>query len=170
MNQLRLTQKVQKAASLKPDDLYQIDENGIGLGSWTVNLFNQDRRKVLIFLNEKTLYSFVLTGVRKEHYNVLTEKFCLGLSQLLDIDGFTSKEAGYLMQGLDYVTYSKTSSKKVLGNLNDLIWHYQHLISSAGGLEYADIGEIIYRLNRMPQRNVGWGYSVEAVAELAKNA
>lgn len=170
MNQLRLTQKVQKAASLKPTDLSDVDEGGVGLGSWTVNLFNQDRKKVLIFLNEKTLYSFILTGIRKEHYKNLSTSFCLGLLQLLEMDGFSQKQTEFLMQGLENITYSKTSSKKVLGNLNDLVWHYQHSISSAGGLEYADIGEIIYRLNRMPQRNVGWGYSVEAIAELAKNA
>ncbi len=168
MNQLRLTQKVQKAAGLKPSDLSNIDESGIGLGSWTVNLFNQDRRKVLIFVNDLTLYSFILFGVRKEHYKNLPQTFVNGFYQLLSIDGFNEKEIAYLMGGVEDITYSKTSSKKILGNMNDLIWHYQYLISNGGGLEYANIGEIIHRLNRMPQRNIEWSYSIEAVTAVAK--
>lgn len=166
MVQLRLTQKVQKAAGLKPSDLSEITEDGPGLGSWTVNVFNQERRKVLVFINDRTLYSFVLYGVRKDHYKILKETFCNGLQRLLTIDGFTSKEQAQLMQGCEGISYTKTNSKKVLGNLNDLSWHYQYLISEGGGLEHADIGEIISKLNRMPQKNIDWGYSVDAVASL----
>jgi len=170
MNQLRLTQKVQKAAGLKPSDLSEISGDEIAMGSWTVNLFNQDRKKVLIFVNDKTLYSFILTGVRKEHYKNFRESFLLGLHQLLEIDEFSKQQIKYLLSGLNEITYTKTGSKQVLGNMNDLVWHYQYSISSAGGLAYADIGEIIYRLNRMPQKNIGWSYSIDAVKELAKNA
>ena len=167
MIQLRLTQKVQKVAGLKPSDLSEIQESTSGLGSWTVNLFNQDRRKVLIFVNDRTLYSFILYGVRKEHYINLKESFCLGLQQLLSVDGFIENEQNYLMQGMDNISHSKTNSKKVLGNMNDLIWHYQFLISEGGGLENANIGDIIHHLNRMPQRNIEWSYSIEAVAKIA---
>lgn len=170
MNQLRLTQKVQKAAGLKASELSEIDGEETGLGSWTVNLFNQDRRKVIVFVNDKTLYSFILFGVRKDHYKKLPEIFCRGLHQLLSVDGFNEREIGYLMSGLDNITYSKTNSKKVLGNMNDLIWLYRFLISEHGGLEQADIGAIIHQLNRMPQRNIKWTYSIEAVSEIAENA
>lgn len=116
------------------------------------------------------MYSFILTGVRKEHYKNLTESFRLGLLQLLEADGFSMKEIQYLMQGTDVLTYSKTHSKKVLGNMNDLVWLYGHHISSSGGMASADIGDIIHRLNRVPQRNNDWEYAVASVAKLAKNA
>lgn len=170
MIQLRLTQKVQKAAGLKPENLSDIKESSLGLGSWTLNLFNQDRRKVLIFVNDRTLYSFILFGVRKEHYRNLAETFQRGFQQLLITDGFKPHEQEYLLEGTGDVGYSKTGSKKVLGNLNDLVWHYKYLISDAGGLEYADIGNIIGQLNRMPQRNIEWAYSVDAVKAVAADA
>lgn len=170
MNQLRLTQKVQKAAGIKASELSDIDYDELGLGSWTVNLFNQDRRKVLIFVNDHTLYSFILFGVRTEHFKELPKAFRRGLNQMLVTDGFSSREIDYLMTGLENITYTKTSSKKVLGNMNDLIWHYQRSISDSGGFAHADVGAIINRLNRMPQKNIEWKYSIEAVTKVAKHA
>ncbi|MGQ9427235.1 DUF6933 domain-containing protein [Gilvimarinus sp. F26214L] len=170
MNQLRLTQKVQKAAGVRASELSDIDDNQSGLGSWTVNLFNQNRRKVLVFVNDHTLYSFILFGVRAEHYKELPKAFRRGLNQLLVTDGFSPREIEYLMSGLENITYSKTSSKKVLGNMNDLVWHYQILISENGGLEHADVGAIINQLNRMPQKNIGWKYSIEAVTNVAQHS
>ena len=170
MIQLGLTQKIQKAAGIKPVNLCKIEDQDIGLGNWTVNLFNQERRKNVIFLNDKTLYSFVLTGARKEHYANLSEIFCRGLNQLLKIDGFTESQISYLTAGLDDIRFTKTQSKSVLGSLNDLVWHYQFHISDQGGLQFADVGEIIHRLNRMPQNNLEWAYSINAVQEIAKNA
>jgi hypothetical protein len=111
-----------------------------------------------------------LFGVRKEHYQKLRDQFCRGLYQLLATDGFSDNEISYLMRGLENITYSKTNGKKVLGNMNDLVWHYQYLIESGGGLANANIGDIIHQLNRMPQRNIEWAYSIEAVRNIAKNA
>jgi len=170
MIQLRLTQKVQKAAGIPAKQLVAVSETKLGLGSWTVNLFIQNRRKVLIFVNEKTLYSFVLTGIRKEHYTKLPECFGLGLLKLLEGDGFTEKQIAFLIAGVDQVSYTKTNSRKVLGTVNDLVWHYQHSITSGGGLEQADIGGIMQRVNRMPQKNLEWSYAIDAVRAIAKSA
>ena len=62
--------------------------------------------------------------------------------------------------------YTKTNSKKVLGNMNDLMSLYKHYIYSDGGLKYCDLTDIIHRINKTPQRNIGWGYSIELAKEL----
>jgi len=169
MIQLGLTQKVQKAAGIRPANLCEIKDSKNALGNWTVNLFNQDRRKHLIFINHKTLYSFILTGARKEHYKELSKVFYLGVRQLLELDGFSESQIAYLMAGLEEVQCTKTHSKSVLGNLNDLIWQYQLDFSEQGGMEFADVGEVIMRLNRMPQRNLDWSCPVQAVRGIALN-
>ena len=170
MIQLRLTQKAQKAAGIRTEQLVDVSETKLGLGSWTVNLFVQNRRKVLIFVNDKTLYSFILTGIRKEHYAKLPKCFGLGLLQLLEADGFTEKEIAFLIAGVDQISYTKTNSRKVLGTVNNLVWHYQHSISSHGGLEQADVGGIIHRVNRMPQNNLDWLYAIDAVRTIVESA
>ncbi len=170
MIQLRLTQKVQKSAGIKPADLCEPIEHESGLGNWVVNVFNEDRRNNLIFVNEKTLYSFVLTKIRKEHYKNLENIFLAGLLQLLEIDGFSQKEVQCLMCDCTEIEFTKTNSRKIMGNVNDLVHHYQYGIYDGGGIDNADIGDIIHHVNRMPQRNIDWGFSVKAVADIAKKA
>lgn len=170
MIQLRLTEKLRKQIGIKPSSLCEPIEGNNGLGHWTLNLFPIGRRKAVIFVNDKTLYSFILYGLRKDNSNEFHELFVKGLVQLLAFDEFTEQETKLLLSEYNEIEYTKTNSKQVLGNMNDLIFHYQYLINDAGGLEHANLGEIIHRLNRMPQRNISWGYSVDAVRQLVKDA
>ena len=39
-----------------------------GLGNWYANLLRIDRRKCILFTNEKTLYSFLIPKVKKEKW------------------------------------------------------------------------------------------------------
>ena len=170
MVQLRLTEKLRKALAIPISELSAINEESDGFGNWTLNLFVADRRKCVIFVNEKTLYSFITFGLKKSNIAHFPEIFLNCLIQLLELDGFSEKQIHYLVGQYGEIQFTKTASKKVLGNINDLVWHYQHRINSLGGFKYADVGEIIHSLNRMPQRNIGWGYSIEAVKAMAKNA
>lgn len=166
--QLRLTGKLQKELGLKPKDLCEPQSSSVGLGSWTANIFTEDRRKALVFINEKTLYAFMLFGVRKDNIQNIKKVFVNGLTQLLTMDGFSEQQIKKLMAGYDQVQFTKTNSKQILGNLNDITQLYQFSIHQGGGFKYCDINEIIHKLNRMPQRNIGWGYAIDAVREIAK--
>jgi len=65
MIQLRCTKKVQDFIGIKKDNLYEISERESIFGNWMANIFIQDRRKVICFMNDRTLLSSVLTGVKK---------------------------------------------------------------------------------------------------------
>jgi len=67
MLQFRCTAKVQKELSIKPSELVDAKESNTLLGDWYINLFTVDRRKTYIFVNEKTLLSFILVGVKKSN-------------------------------------------------------------------------------------------------------
>ena len=53
MLQLRITGKLQKEIGIKPDALSPISEHDTLLGNWYANIFTLDRRKTIIFVNEK---------------------------------------------------------------------------------------------------------------------
>ncbi len=59
MLQLKCTGKVQTALKLKADQLHAIQTTDTLLGDWFVNLLTIDRSKTLLFVNEKTLLSFI---------------------------------------------------------------------------------------------------------------
>jgi hypothetical protein len=163
MYQLRCTKKVQDLLNVKPSDLAEPTAENFALGCWYVNTFTQNRKKCLLFVEESTLMSFVLTGFRKEHIKNFPFIFKAGLLQLLRLEKIPTEIISSYESGTEDLIITKTLSKKTLGNMNDLLSLYQHFISYDGGLEYCDLDQITMRANRTPQRNLEWSFSVEAL-------
>lgn len=166
MLQFRCTAKVQKEFGLKPKDLDEIKEADTMLGNWYVNIATIDRRKTFLFVNERTLLSFILYGVKKSNIGNIHEIFLKALNQLLLMEGVDYSVINNLNNEYFNLEYTKTDSKKILGNMNDLMALYKHFIYSDGGLKYCDLTNTIHRINRTPQRNIGWGYSIDLAKEL----
>ena len=58
MQLIRCTKKLQKEMGLKQSDLCAEEPCFSYLGSWHVNLIHFDRRKCVLFVNDKTLFNF----------------------------------------------------------------------------------------------------------------
>jgi len=161
MLQLHCTQKVCKQFGIHADPPAEPKTSTAALGNWYVNLVTIDRRKSLIFMSERTLLSFLLFGVKKNSRVVLAELFVHGLVQLLEMEDFTGPQILRAIGAGDELRYSKTRNRKALGNLNDLQQLYTLAILDQGGFAHCNLWEIIRGMNRMPQRNIGWAYSIQ---------
>ena len=138
------------------------------LGNWYVNLVKIDRRNSLIFMSERTLMSFLVFGVRKSNSTQLAEIFFRGVVQLLELEGFTETEIETAL-GSDWtLTVARTDNRKALGNLNDLARIYEHKVWYEHGFKHCDLWKITSSTNRMPQKNIGWGYSIDLARELVQ--
>lgn len=168
MLQFRCTTKVQKELGIKPKELDEIKEADTMLGNWYVNISTIDRRKIFLFVNERTLLSFILYGIKKSNIANMHEMFLKALNQLLLIEGVDYSVIDKLNNEYINLKYTKTNSKQVLGNMNDLMSLYKHIIYSDGGLKYCDLTDIIKQINRTPQKNIGWGYSIDLAKELIR--
>ena len=168
MLQLRCTLKVQKQLGLSPNDLSEVKEPDSLLGNWYSNIFMVDRRKTLIFMSEHTLLSFVIYGVRKDNSKKISEILLRGIDQLLLMEGFDISEINRVFSGYESVQFTKTNSRSVLGNMNELVELYKHFILYDGGFGHCDLANIIQRINRTPQRNLGWSNSIEVIKQLLR--
>lgn len=166
MLQFRCTQKVIKQLGLTTKDLEGCTPGDTPLGNWYMNLFMLDRRKTFIFMNERTLFSFIVVGIKKSNTDTFPEVFYTGLGQTLITEGFDMGIINKVFAGYREYGYSKTNSKKLLGNMNDLVNMYTHSVIYDGGLQYCDLTRITRQMNRTPQRNIGWGYSSDMVKEI----
>jgi len=54
--------------------------------------------------------------------------------------------------------------------MNDLLSLYDHFIYNDGGLSNCDLNAISMGINRTPQRNLNWKYSIDAVREIIGTA
>ena len=168
MLQIRCTKKVLDALGLRQTGLSGIKEPDTILGNWYSHLFTVDRRKTIIFMNERTLLSFIVFGMRKDNIANFKEYFYRGLRQLLLIENIGNEKIEEILAQYETVELTKTDSRTVLGNLNDLVDMYKYLILYDGGLKECDLTSIIRQVNRTPQRNLGWKYSMDILAELLK--
>jgi len=166
MLQLRCTAKVRTYFGLKDRDLAEPVANASPLGAWYVNLITLGRRKAFIYMSDRTLLSFIIFGVRKDNAEKVAEKLRFGLGQLLFQSGLEIGVIEAALAATEGCEFTKTDSAKLLGNLNDLTSLYQHCIADGGGLEFCNLGEIIALANRTPQRNLGWGHSIDVAKEL----
>jgi hypothetical protein len=164
--QIRCTHKLLKELGARDDDLMAVEKPDSTLGNWYANIFTVDRRKTIIFVNERTLLSFVAYGIQKDNIKNFPVIFLSGLAQVLAMEGINEDIIKKVLDEYSDIFLTKTDSKKVLGNMTDLVWLYSDFILSDGGFENIDLLDIISRINKVPQRNIAWQYSIEATKEI----
>lgn len=169
MIQLMMTQKVQKELGLRSAEISLLEKNDTVLGDWVVNMFFIERRKALIFVNTTTLFSFTMIGFNKSSTNNIYEIFLKGLSQILSFEGIENSKIDSLLSSFKGFRYTKTDNKKVLGNLNNIIFMFKQMVAYNGGLKECDLTDITMSINRTPAKNIGWAYPIEAVNEILRD-
>ena len=166
MIQFRCTKKVLDYLGIKNSQVCEIRETDALLGNWYVNMLNIERRKTLIFMSENTFLSFILYGLKKENIEKLPNMFLGGLDQVLRIEGIDDRKIDFVINQSRIIEITKTDSRSLLGNLNDLVYLYTETIYHNGGLKNCDLTGITKNMNRTPQRNLGWGDSISKTIEL----
>ncbi len=166
MYQLRCTKKSQDLLGLRPQDLSDIESEHHILGNWYMHTFTQERRKCLFFMEEKTLMSFVLIGFKKSEFKHFNEAFKSGLVTLLEFENAPNEIFSSFENAEPNISFTKTDSRKLLGHVNDKMSLYQDFIYSDGGFEHCDLAQITAKINRMPQKELGWALSIDVFNEL----
>jgi Domain of unknown function (DUF6933) len=164
--QIRCTQKLLKELGVKNSELADIEKPDTYLGNWYANIFTLDRRKAIIFMNERTLLSFIIYGIRKDNIKNFPIVFFNGVERVLIMEGVDTHIVEEVLSDYTQIFFTKTDNKSSLGNMNDLVSLYTHFVLSGGGLKQVDLFDVIAQINRTPQRNIGWANSIESVKDI----
>ncbi len=81
-------------------------------------------------------------------------------------DGIPQKGVEKVLSGCRKCVFTKTSSKSVLGTMNDLTKIIEWSVYDDGGLAHTDVYELMNRLNRMPMKPLDYGFSVDAFKDM----
>jgi len=119
-----------------------------------------------LFVNDKTLFNFIVPDVSRAQIRELDNLFKGHLSCVLADAGISEAERGRILSEYDEVGFTNTNSKSVLGSMNDLAFHYKYSIQEAGGVHSPAVPGIIRRLNRMPMGALKYVFPVEALKAL----
>lgn len=134
------------------------------LGPWHANLIRIERKKCILFTNDRTLYSFLVPGYKKK--DDVHDLFLLNLNSSLAAEGFGQ---GDILKALDEyreIAIAPTTNRSVLGSMNDLVNQVEFYIGRAGGLEDAEMLRVNMMLNRVPMGALKYKYAIEKVYEL----
>ena len=133
-------------------------------GSWHANLIRIERRKCVLFTNDRTLYSFLVPGMkRKDDFHDL---FLVHLNSNLAIEGFGQGDILKALDEYSEIAIAPTTNRSVLGSMNDLAGQAEFLIHRASGLERADMLRMNMMLNRIPMGALKYQFAIEKVYEL----
>jgi hypothetical protein len=137
-----------------------------GLGNWYCNLIRIDRRKCLLFTNEKTLFSFLIPRVLKQNLRNLQDEFLINLKLNLQTEGFGLEVINKVMQEYQEIGFAKTANRQTLGVMNEFALEYEFLIRREGGIENVKILGINKQINRTPMSPLKYKYPIDGLRNL----
>lgn len=166
MQIIRCTAKLQKEMGTRKGDLIGSVEGTTGLGGWHANLLHIDRRKCVLFANDRTLFNFIVPDLKREHIRQLDRVFQKHLACVLNSEDLDQRIVESICKESQQIRYGATNNRSVLGSMNDLASHYKYFISEAGGVHSPEVPEIIRKLNRMPFGSLKYTYAIDTLKNL----
>ena len=169
MRIIHCTKKLLKELDIPLIEPDKIPSNPEGLGNWHANLIGIDRRRCLLFTNEKTLYTFLIPKVLKDNLKNIEDEFLTHLTYNLQNEGF-GLEVISIQQEYKEIGFAKTSNKRVLGSLDEFAFEYEFMIRREGGIEKVKILEINRQINRTIKVAIRYQRPIEALKKVLQGA
>jgi len=112
MRLIHCTQKLFKELGVVPTDPDVTQINPEGLGNWYANLLRFNRRKCILFTNEKTLYSFLISGILKKDLLNIDNLFLRHLAYNLRYEGFSTGVIERVMEEYKEIVFARQDHKQ----------------------------------------------------------
>jgi hypothetical protein len=136
------------------------------LGQWHANLLYINRRKCVLFVNDKTLLNFVVLDLDRSQLRELPDQFRGYLSCILYDENLGKSAIQRILGEYDEIQIGKTNNRSVVGSMNDIAYCYKYEILEAGGVHSWRVPEIIKGLNRMPMKAIGFQFPIDKLRAL----
>lgn len=160
---LQATKKMQDFIGVKtaevPDETEQFQ-------SWHANLFYLNRKKCLLLTHNESIYSLFLYNVSKKEVPTLTERIKEQLKEQMRRDDFTIAQIAYMVESLAEIRYAKTSDRRVLGYMNDMVHAVKWYAEYEGTVDVSDLNR---RINETPYKKADYAYSKDELKHRLSN-
>ena len=114
MQLIRCTAKLLKEMGIRPKDLRQVKPKFSFLGQWHANLIYINRRKTLLFVNDRTLFNFVVPDVTRSQIRDLPDEFRLTLSCVLAEEAIPEDIRDRILAEYEEIGFAKSSNRMPL--------------------------------------------------------
>lgn len=166
MQVIHCTKKLLRELGASPLGATMPDCDEVSLGSWHANLIRIERRKCILFTNDRTLYTILVPGIRKKDLGGLCALFVEHLKLNIAQEGFEPEVVARVVAEYNEITIAPTVNRSVLGSMNDLSYEAKLQVHRAGGLDKADMLAVNLMLNRVPMGAIKYRFAVDKLYEV----
>ena len=163
---LRCTAKLLKELAIPKSKVYEFLQLDDSLGSWYANIVFISRKKCLLFVNEKTLFAFIIPGIKKADLKNIIELFIENLILNLNYIGVEQSVVKRIIDSYDEFELGKTLNRSVLGSMTDYAKCYKYQIQFEDGQLFENILELNSGMNEMPMGAIGYSNSKRMLQKL----
>jgi hypothetical protein len=155
---IRCTGKLLKEIGRPRPEFVRADEEA----TWCANLLRIERRKCLIITHHSTLFTLFVPDLVRAQIRMLPEILALFLNRAMRNEGLR------LEQNVEpeTIALARTTSRSVLGSMNDLAFQCSCHIEAEGGLLRYDRDGLIRRINRVPMSAIDYDYAIDQLRRL----
>ena len=162
---IHCTQKAQKR--LKMPFTENLPETNSRLGNWYCNEFTHNRSKYLLFTNERSLVSIVISAKSAKNTDGYLELFRQRFFKIMFNWEIPQPAIEHELNQIHEITFAKTQSRSVLGSMNDIVQCVSHHSYATGNPP--DSPEAFTQLARMPMGALKYNNPKEATLEALLN-
>lgn len=136
------------------------------IGDWCGHIFAVERRKCILFINERTLFVCLSVGVVKSDYRKIAPFFLDLLERTLIQENFSKAETAWVLDQHKSLAIDRSHDRSVLGSLNNRIRDAKCIITYNGGLAHCDTPILVHLLNNTPMSPIGYSNGLEQMKKM----
>ncbi len=143
---IHCTRKAQKRLTMSfVEDIPNTESR---LGNWYCNEFTYNRSKYLLFTNENTLLSIIISVKSSKNIEGYIDLFCQRFFKIMFNWNVPQAAIEHELEQIKEVVFAKTQSRSVLGSMNDIVICASDYSDSSGTTP--DSPETFSQLARLP--------------------
>lgn len=167
MQLLQCTQKLLQQLDRKPTQ--NVQPLKTTLGGWHANMFFMDRRKCVLVTNDSTLFTLFIPYLTKKDFQSFELVFLRHLLQTLLSESVMQREINMILKEHERLIFTRTTSRSVLGSMNDQKNQVLTRVYIRGGLKNISAIEMNKKLNRNILSAINYKQPVEMLRKTLVN-
>ena len=116
---------------------------------WHANLYMYHRRKVVMLLNNATRYPIILYGMKTAEFKRFDQIALEAIRETFLAEGFSKEKIDRYVENCGKVTFCKTSSRSLLGQMTDMDWFVDGFIDDYVPSDSINLVELNIRLGQI---------------------
>ena len=137
---------------------------------WHANLLWLYGKKHVLFCSDVARLSCLTPAVSKSEIIDLPGLLRSTLHYVMRDEGFSVEVIQRVIAAQDPLVLAKTSSKSVLGTINDNTMHIRFLLERHRDLSQFGLPELHHHLNHMPMKPIEWKFAIESFKQHVADA